>query len=67
MEVADRVVVVTGGARGIGAGIARLLAAEGAVPVIVDRDAVDNGAALRAITAAGGQGFAVQAELRRLK
>src|SRR6476661_4587544 len=38
LELKDRVVVVTGGAKGIGAAIVRLLAGEGAVPVIVDRD-----------------------------
>jgi L-fucose dehydrogenase len=35
----DKVVLVTGGAKGIGAAITRTLANEGAVPVIVDKDA----------------------------
>ena len=35
----DKVIIVTGGAKGIGAGIVRACAAEGAVPVIVGRDA----------------------------
>jgi L-fucose dehydrogenase len=35
----DKVVIVTGGAKGIGAAIVRECVAEGAVPVIVDRDA----------------------------
>ena len=39
LELKDKVVIVTGGAKGIGAAIVRLLVAEGAVPVIVDRDA----------------------------
>jgi L-fucose dehydrogenase len=39
LELKDKVVVVTGGAKGIGAAIVRACASEGAVPVIVDRDA----------------------------
>lgn len=35
----DKVVVVTGGAKGIGAAIVKTVGQEGAVPVIVDRDA----------------------------
>src|SRR5262245_987706 len=38
LELADKVVIVTGGAKGIGAAVARSLAAEGAVPAVVDRD-----------------------------
>jgi L-fucose dehydrogenase len=39
LQLKDKVIVITGGAKGIGAAIARVSAAEGAVPVIVDRDA----------------------------
>ena len=39
LQLKDKVVIVTGGAKGIGAAIVLSLAAEGAIPVIVDRDA----------------------------
>ena len=39
LQLKDKVIVVTGGAKGIGAAIVRACAAEGAIPVIVDRDA----------------------------
>jgi L-fucose dehydrogenase len=39
LHLKDKVVLVTGGAKGIGAAIIRGAAAEGAIPVIVDRDA----------------------------
>ena len=39
LQLKDKVVIVTGGAKGIGAAIVRACAAEGAIPVIVDRDA----------------------------
>lgn len=40
LELKDKVVIVTGGAKGIGAAIVRACASEGAVPVIVGRDGV---------------------------
>ncbi|MBY0522930.1 MAG: SDR family oxidoreductase [Gemmataceae bacterium] len=59
----DRVILVTGGARGIGQGIAQVLAAEGAMPVIIGRDAEDNDQAVRAIVDTGGKAYAIRAEL----
>ena len=38
LQLKDKIVLVTGGAKGIGAAIVRTAAAEGAIPVIVDRD-----------------------------
>ena len=38
LQLRDKVVIVTGGAKGIGAGIVQACAAEGAIPVIVGRD-----------------------------
>ena len=55
----DNVVIVTGGAKGIGEGITRLLAKEGAIPVIIGRNEKDNLALLKDI----GTGFQVTAEL----
>jgi L-fucose dehydrogenase len=65
LDLRGKVILVTGGAKGIGLGIAALLAAEGAIPVIIGRNAADNEAALKGILAATGQAFAVQAELTR--
>ena len=39
LQLENKVVLVTGGAKGIGAAIVRAAAAEAAIPVIVDRDA----------------------------
>lgn len=38
LQLKDKVVVITGGAKGIGAAIVQALSDEGAIPVIVDRD-----------------------------
>ncbi|MFO0903585.1 MAG: SDR family oxidoreductase [Pirellulales bacterium] len=59
----NKCILVTGGAKGIGEGIARVLAAEGALPIIVGRNAADNAAAAAGIQAAGGVAHAIQAEL----
>jgi L-fucose dehydrogenase len=39
LQLENKVILVTGGAKGIGAAIVRAVAAEAAIPVIVDRDA----------------------------
>ena len=61
----DKVIVVTGGAKGIGEAIVKVLAAEGAIPVIVGRNENDNNKTLDEITASGGQGFQIVAELTK--
>src|SRR3984885_6592580 len=38
LQLKDKVIVVTGGAKGIGAAIVRASCGEGAIPIIVDRD-----------------------------
>lgn len=60
LQLKDKIVIVTGGAKGIGLGIVQQLAAEGAVPVIVGRNQQDNEEALATI---GGKGWQVTAEL----
>jgi L-fucose dehydrogenase len=65
LQLNDKVVIVTGGAKGIGEGISRALAAEGAVAVIIGRNGADNDAAVAAIEASGGRAEAITAELSR--
>jgi L-fucose dehydrogenase len=63
LQLKDKVIIVTGGAKGIGEGIVRVLAAEGAIPVIIGRNAADNKVVEDAVVAAGGKAFQVAAEL----
>ena len=63
LHLQERVILVTGGAKGIGLAISELLAAEGARPVIIGRNAADNEAAVAGIRASGGQAFSFVAEL----
>jgi len=59
----DKVIIVTGGAKGIGEGIVKVLATEGAIPVIVGRNEQDNQKVVSEVKAAGGAAFQVVAEL----
>lgn len=63
LELADKVIIVTGGAKGIGAGIVKLLAAESAIPVIVGRNEKDNISLMNEIIASGGRAWQYVAEL----
>jgi 3-oxoacyl-[acyl-carrier protein] reductase len=62
-EASQRVAVVTGAARGIGAGTAQRLAADGFAVAVLDLKEGDCGATVDAITAAGGSALAVGADV----
>lgn len=63
LQLQHKVIIVTGGAKGIGEGIVRLLAREGAIPVIVGRGETDNLKLVREIESGGGKAWQVVAEL----
>lgn len=63
LQLQNKIIPVTGGAKGIGEGIALVLAREGAIPVIIGRKAADNQKVVDAIKASGGNAWQVEAEL----
>jgi len=63
LQLTNKVIIVTGGAKGIGEGIVKVLAKEGAVPVIVGRSEEDNRKVVQAVEAGGGKAAQVVAEL----
>ena len=65
LQLKDKIVIVTGGAKGIGEGIVHVLANEGAVPVIVGRNADDNQKLVDELIAKGLSAFQVVAELTK--
>jgi len=65
LRLTDKVVVVTGGAKGIGKGIVLALAAEGAIPVIVGRRQSDNKQTQEEVESLGGNAYCIEAELTR--
>lgn len=63
LKLAKKVALVTGGSRGIGAAIAKRLAAEGAsVAITYSKGAAAASAVVKAIEADGGKAFAFQAD-----
>ena len=58
-----RVAIVTGSARGIGAGVAKRLAADGLAVAVLDLDAASCADTVKAITADGGTALAVGADV----
>jgi L-fucose dehydrogenase len=65
LNLKNKVIIVTGGAKGIGEGIVNALAAEGAIPVIIGRSREDNLKVVDAIITNGGQAGQVVAELTK--
>lgn len=63
LKIKDKVIIVTGGAKGIGEAIVRQLAEEGAIPVIVGRTAKQGDELARMIQAQGKEAFAITIEL----
>jgi L-fucose dehydrogenase len=63
LQLQHKVIPVTGGAKGIGEGIALVLAQESAIPVIIGRKAADNQKVVERIKASGGNAWQVEAEL----
>jgi len=63
LNLKDKVIIVTGGAKGIGNGISNVLAAEGVIVAIIGRNKIDNTKTLSDIIARGGRGCEITAEL----
>ena len=63
LQLKGKIIIVTGGAKGIGEGICKVLAAEGAIPCIVGRNEEDNMKVVESIRQSGQESFQVVAEL----
>lgn len=63
LKLKDKVVLVSGGAKGIGAAISKALGQEGARVIVAGRNAGDNLKIVEEIGAAGGKAFGIEAEL----
>jgi L-fucose dehydrogenase len=62
LHLTKKIIIVTGGAKGIGEGIVKVLASENAVPVIIGRKEEDN---LKMLASIDNKGFQVVAELTK--
>jgi L-fucose dehydrogenase len=65
LQIKDKVILVTGGAKGIGEGIVRVLANEGAIPVIIGRSGEDNEKLVQELKSVNNKVYQVAAELTK--
>ncbi len=65
LQLTDKVIIVTGGAKGIGEGIVKCLAAEGAIPIIIGRSEEDNLKVVEQLQSQNQHAFQVMAELSK--
>ncbi|MEQ8808262.1 MAG: SDR family NAD(P)-dependent oxidoreductase, partial [Imperialibacter sp.] len=57
LHLKNKVIIVTGGGRGIGEAISKTLAEEGAIPVIISLDEQDNLKVVADIEKSGGKAY----------
>src|SRR5438067_6919093 len=65
LQLKGKVIVVSGGAKGIGEGIVRVLANEDAIPVVIGRNKEDNQKLMNEIIASGKKCDEIVAELTK--
>ena len=65
LQLKGKIIIVTGGAKGIGEGITQSLAKEGAIPVIIGRNEEDNIKVVDDLKSKGSESFQVVAELTK--
>ena len=65
LNLKDKIIVVSGGAKDIGENIVKVLAIEGAIPIIIGRNENDNLKTVEAIKSLGGKCFQTVAELTK--
>ena len=63
LNLKEKIIIVSGGAKGIGEGISKALSAEGAIPIIIGRNEEDNIKITTSIKNKGGNADYVTAEL----
>jgi L-fucose dehydrogenase len=63
LHLKEKIIIVTGGAKGIGEGIVKVLANEGAIPVIIGRNEKDNNLLVENLAQENKQSYQIVAEL----
>ncbi|HEX8880064.1 MAG TPA: SDR family NAD(P)-dependent oxidoreductase, partial [Candidatus Acidoferrum sp.] len=63
LQLENKVVLITGGGKGIGAAIARACAREGAIPVFVDKDEDAANGLKQELSSSGAKCFAISADV----